>query len=158
MRISWLFKFWGFYRKSYTLLKYRDWLAYVVVCNSCGRQVDSKGLFTWRWGTLGRWGNPPSRGRKIERVYMQSYNPGVLGWGFLRLLLRLQLRSLSRGVPSSHLEKDERLILGHICIYSWKRKWPMASILTTIAWRKLWNEKYATLSFKRSHVQACLHC
>ena len=52
---------------------------------------------------------------------MQSYNPGVLGWGFLRLLLHLQLRSLSRGVPSSHLEKDERLILGHICIYSWKR-------------------------------------
>ena len=52
---------------------------------------------------------------------MQSYNPGVLGWGFLRLLLRLQLRSLSKGVPSSHLEKDERLILGHICIYSWKR-------------------------------------
>ena len=80
-----------------------------------------KGLFTWRWGTPGRWGNPPSRGRKIKRVYMQSYNPGVLGWGFLRLLLRLQLRSLSRGVPSSHLEKDERLILGHICIYSWKR-------------------------------------
>ena len=68
-----------------------------------------------------RWGNPPSRGRKIKRVYMQSYNPGVLEWGFLRLLLRLQLRSLSRGVPSSHLEKDERLILGHVCIYSWKR-------------------------------------
>ena len=42
-------------------------------------------------------------------------------WGFLRLLLRLKLRSLSRGVPSSHLEKDEKLILGHICIYSWKR-------------------------------------
>ena len=37
------------------------------------------------------------------------------------VLLRMQLRSLSRGVPSSHLEKDERLILGHICIYSWKR-------------------------------------
>ena len=52
---------------------------------------------------------------------MQSYDPGVLRWGFLRLLLRLQLRSLSRGVLSSHLEKDERLILGHICIYSWKR-------------------------------------
>ena len=68
-----------------------------------------------------RWGNPPSRGRKIKRVYMHSYNLGVLGWGSLRLLLRLQLRSLSRGVPSSHLEKDERLILGHICIYSWKR-------------------------------------
>ena len=72
-------------------------------------------------GTPGRWGNLPSRGRKIKRIYMQSCNPGVLGWGFLRLLLRLQLRSLSRGVPSSHLEKDERLILGHICIYSWKR-------------------------------------
>ena len=52
---------------------------------------------------------------------MQSYYPGVLGWGFLRLLLRLQLKSLCRGVPSSHLEKDERLILGHIRIYSWKR-------------------------------------
>ena len=72
-------------------------------------------------GTPGRWGNPPSRGRKIKRVYMQSYNPRVLGWGFLRLLLRLQLRSLSRGVLSSHLENDERLILEHICIYSWKR-------------------------------------
>ena len=45
----------------------------------------------------------------------------MLRCGFLRLLLRLQLRSLSRGVLSSHLEKDERLILGHICIYSWKR-------------------------------------
>ena len=51
---------------------------------------------------------------------MQSCNPGVLGWGFLRLSLRLQLRSLSRGIPSSHLEKDEGLILRHICIYSWK--------------------------------------
>ena len=51
---------------------------------------------------------------------MQSYNPGLLGWGFLRLLLRLQLRSLSRGVPSSHLEKDEILTLGHTSIYSWK--------------------------------------
>ena len=72
-------------------------------------------------GTPGRWGNPPSRGRKKKSVYIQSYNPGVLRWGFLRLLLRLKLRSLSRGVPSSHLEKDERLILEHICIYSWKR-------------------------------------
>ena len=31
---------------------------------------------------------------KKKRVYVQSYNPEVLGWGFLRLLLRL----LSRGV------------------------------------------------------------
>ena len=79
------------------------------------------GPVPWRWETLGRWGNPPSRGPKIKRVYMQSYNPGVLRWGFLRLLLRLQLRSLSRGIPSSHLEKDERLILKHIWIYSWRR-------------------------------------
>ena len=69
---------------------------------------DSKGLFTWRWGTPGRWDNPPSRGRKIKRVYIQSYNPGMLGLVFLRLLLRLQLRSFSRSVPRSHLEKDER--------------------------------------------------
>ena len=79
--------------------------------------ASTKDLFTWRWGTPGMRGNPPSRGRKIKRVYMQSYNPGVLGWGFLRLLLRLQLRSLSRGVPSLHFEKKERLILEHICIY-----------------------------------------
>ena len=92
----------------------------VIYATKRWRQVG-KGPFTWRWGTPGRWGNPPNRGRKIKRVYMQSYNPGVLGWGFLRLLLRLQLRSLSRGVPSSHLEKDGRLILAHICIYSWKR-------------------------------------
>ena len=47
----------------------------------------TKGLFTWKWGTPGRWGNPPSRGRKTKRVYIQSYDPGVLGWGFLRLFI-----------------------------------------------------------------------
>ena len=52
---------------------------------------------------------------------MQSNNPGVLGWGFSRLLLRLQLGNLNIGVLSSLLEKDERLILGHVCIYPWKR-------------------------------------
>ena len=71
--------------------------------------------------TPGGWGIPLSRGRKIKRVYLQSYNPGLLGWGFLRLLLRLQLGSLNIGVLSSSLEKDERFILGHVCIYSWKR-------------------------------------
>ena len=40
----------------------------------------NKGLFTCRWGTPGRWGNPPSRGRKMARVYMQLCNPGVPGW------------------------------------------------------------------------------
>ena len=72
-------------------------------------------------GNPGKWGNPPSYGWKIKRVYMQSYNPGVLGWDFLRLLLRLQLRILSWDVPSSHLEKNKILIYRHICIYSWKR-------------------------------------
>ena len=47
--------------------------------------------------------------------------PRVLGWDFLRLLLRLQLRILSWDVPSSHLEKNKILIYRHICIYSWKR-------------------------------------
>ena len=28
---------------------------------------------------VGHGGNPPSLGRKIKRVYMQFYNPGVLG-------------------------------------------------------------------------------
>ena len=47
----------------------------------------TKGLFTWKWGTPGRWGNPPSCGRKTKRVYIQSYDPGVLGWGFMRLFI-----------------------------------------------------------------------
>ena len=80
-----------------------------------------KDLFTWRWGTPGGWGKPPSRSQKIKWAYMQSYHPGcMLGWGFLRLLLCFQIRSLSRVVLSSHLEKDKRLILRHVCIYSWK--------------------------------------
>ena len=50
--------------------------------------------------------------RKNKTRLLAILQPRVLGWCFLRLLLRLQLRSLSRGVPSSHLEKDERLSLG----------------------------------------------
>ena len=38
----------------------------------------TEGLFIWWWVTPGRWRNPPSRGRKIKRVYMQSYNPEVV--------------------------------------------------------------------------------
>ena len=73
--------------------------------------LKAKGLFTWRCGTPGRWGNLPSRGRKIKRVHIESYNPGVLRWGFLSLLLFLQLGSFSIGYPSLRLEKDERFIL-----------------------------------------------
>ena len=59
--------------------------------------VEEWNAFTCNLTTLGCWGKA--------------------SWG---CLLRLQLRSLSRGVPSSHLGKDEGLILRHICIYSWK--------------------------------------
>ena len=52
-------------------------------------------LLTWMWRTPGRWGNPPSRGRKIARVCIPSYNPGLPGWSFSRLLLYLQLRNLN---------------------------------------------------------------
>ena len=121
-----------------------------------------KGLFTWKWGTPGRWGNPLSRGRKIKRIHVQSYNPGVLGWGFLRLLLRLQLRSLSRGVPSSHLEKDERLILGHVCIYSWKRHALCYAVLGYARTRWLntlygivWETKYGR--FTTLNIPKCEH-
>ena len=51
----------------------------VIYASKRWRQVG-KGLFTWRWATPGGCGNPPShKNRKIKRVYMQSYNPGVLG-------------------------------------------------------------------------------
>ena len=80
-------------------------------------QCHCKGLFTWSWGTPGRWGNPPSRGRK-DKTCLQPRGAGVR---FIELMLRLQLGSLSIGVPSSRLEKDEILIFGLICIYPWKR-------------------------------------
>ena len=92
-----------------------------------------------------------------KRVYMQSYNPGALGWGFLRWLLHLQLRSLSGGVPSSHLEKDERLILEHICIYSWKRH---ASCFARNRWLNalygiVWETKYDR--FITLNIPKCEH-
>ena len=97
--------------------------------------------------------------KKKKRVYIQSYNPGVLRWGFLRLLLRLQLRSLSRGVPSSHLEKDERLILGHMCIYSWKRH---ALCYTVFGFARnrwlytlVWETKYSR--FTTINIPKCEH-
>ena len=74
-----------------------------------GLSLESKRPVQMEVGTLGRWGNPPSRGLKVKRVYIHSYNTGGLEWGFLRLLLR---------VPSSRLEKDERLTLGHVFTYS----------------------------------------
>ena len=114
------------------------------------------------WGTPGRWGNLSRHGQNIKRVYMQSYNPGVLGWGFLRLLLRLQLRSLSRGVPNSHLEKHERLILGHFCIFLWKRHALCYAVfgfarnrwLNTLYWI-VWETKYGR--FTTLNIPKCEH-
>ena len=121
-----------------------------------------KDLFTCRWG------NPPSRGRKIKRVYMQYYNLGVLGWGFLRFLLRLQLGSLSTGVSSSHLEKDERSILGHVRTYSWKRHALCYAVLG-YAWNRrlnallgiVWETKYdrfTTLNIPKCDKLTLLAC
>ena len=93
---------------------------------------------------------------------MQSYNREVLGWGFLRLLLRLQLESLSIDVPSSHLEKDERFILGHVCIYSWKRHALCYAVLGYARTRWLntlygivWETKYGR--FTTLNIPKCEH-
>ena len=104
-----------------------DWL----ICH-----LKARGLFTWRWGTPGRWGNPLAMVEKWKRVYIQSYNPRVLGWGFLGLSLRSQLGSFSIGVPSLRLVKDERLILGQVCIYSWKGHALSYAVLGCV--RNLW--------------------
>ena len=60
----------------------------------------------------------PQVGEVTRLAVVEIYNAFTYNLTtFLRLLLRLKLRSLSRGFPSSHLEKDERLILGHICLF-----------------------------------------
>ena len=41
---------------------------------SRGDNLPCKGLITWRWGTPSRWGNLPSRGRKIIRVLNTPLN------------------------------------------------------------------------------------
>ena len=40
---------------------------------------SSKGPFTWRWRTPGRWGNLFRWGKNITRVYTQSYNHAIKG-------------------------------------------------------------------------------
>ena len=78
------------------------------------------------------------------------------------MLLCLQLRSLSRGVPSSHLEKEERLILGRICIYSWKRHAFCNAVFGFARNRWLntlygivWETKYGR--FKTLNIPKCEH-
>ena len=135
--------------------------AYWACALILSRSHNLKKLVLSKWSTTSFWaclhggGGRYNRGRKIKRVYIQSYNPGLLGWGFLRLLLRLQLRSLSRDVPSSHLEKDEKLILGHICIYSLKCHSLCYAVLgyTRNRWYGIvWETKYSpftTLKFPK---------
>ena len=43
--------------------------------------------------------------------------PRGTGVRFLEVVVALAIKELGRGAPSSHLERDERLILGHRCIY-----------------------------------------
>ena len=52
----------------------------------CHVTCEPKGLLTWRWGTPDRWGNPLRWGKKITLLYLQSYNPSIPGYTFLRLL------------------------------------------------------------------------
>ena len=86
----------------------------------------------------------------------------MLRWGILRLVLRLKLRSLNRGIPSSHLEKDKRLILGYICIYSWKRHALCYAVLGYARTRWLntlygivWETKYGR--FTTLNIPKCEH-
>ena len=59
--------------------------------------------------TIVRWGNPPSRGRKIKRVYVQSYNPGVLRRGFLRLFVALAIKEFEQRRPKLTSRKRRRI-------------------------------------------------
>ena len=85
----------------------------------------------------------------------------MLGWGFLRLLLRLQLRIFSKG-SCSHLEKDERLIPGHICIYSWERHALCYAVLgyarnrwLNMLYGIVWETKYGR--FTTLNIPKCEH-
>ena len=85
----------------------------------------------------------------------------MLGWGFLRLLLRLQLRIFSKG-SCSHLEKDERLIPGHICIYSWERHALCYAVLgyarnrwLNMLYGIVWETKYG--QFTTLNILKCEH-
>ena len=85
----------------------------------------------------------------------------MLGWGFLRLLLRLQLRIFSKG-SCSRLEKDERLISGHICIYSWERHVLCYAVLgfarnrwLNMLYGIVWETKYG--QFTTLNILKCEH-
>ena len=51
-----------------------------------------KGLFTWRWGTPGRCGNPLRWSKNITLLYMHSYNHAIPGCTFSKFLDGCQAR------------------------------------------------------------------
>ena len=80
---------------------------------------------------------------------MQSYNPGVLRWGFLKLsTLALTIGEYEHRRPMLMSREDERLILGHVSIYWWKRHafccavWGYASNL----WRDTLSEIFCNMA------------
>ena len=90
---------------------------------------------------------------------MQSYNPGVLRWDFLRLMLRLHLGSLSRGIPSSHLEKKRKInSRTHMYLFMkasrvvlrgvWFREKPLTQYVRNSLGNQIWsiyNAKYSEM-------------
>ena len=52
----------------------------------------------------GRWSNPPNRGRKIKRVYIQSYKPGGAGLRFLEVVAVLAVRE----APQAHVSRKTK--------------------------------------------------
>ena len=83
------------------------------------------------------------------------------------MLLRLQLRSLSRGVPSSHLEKDEGLIHGHVYLFMkasrvvlrsvWLREEPLTYKLYGIVWETKYG-RFTTLNILKCEHFTLLVC
>ena len=65
---------------------------FVIVC-------QFRGLFTWRWGTPGRWDNPPSRGRKIKRGLHTILQPRGAGVRFLEVVVALVIKEFEQRRP-----------------------------------------------------------
>ena len=59
--------------------------------------------------------------------------------------MHLQLRNLSRGVPSSHLEKDERLILGHMYLFMKASRVVLRGVRLREEIWSIYNAKYAEM-------------
>ena len=107
------------------------------------------------------WGNPPSRGRKIKHVYIQSHSPGVLGWGFLRFFVGLAIKEFEQGRPKL-TSRERRKINSRTHIYSWKRHALFYAVLGYARNRWLhtlygivWETKYGR--FTTLNIPKCEH-